>query len=135
MPRIIALGPKRLSLIALVGVLALAFSPISHLLLRSVNGSFAPAHYTSLALANPSDASGILAGEVVRVQLVNHTGHVKTYQWQESEKGSLLSLGAETVDNGHELTISIPSHGAVTGTLKIALAGTNVFVTVPVLKL
>ncbi len=135
MPRIISLGPKRLSLIALVVVVALAFTPISNVLLRSVDGSFAPAHYSSLALRNPSDATGILAGEAVRVRLVNHSGHVKTYHWGASEKGSLLSLGAETVDNGQSLTFSVPSRGAVTGTLKIALSDTDVYVTVPVLKL
>ena len=135
MPRIVDLGPKRLSLVALVVVLALAFTPISHALLRSVNGSFAPSKYSSLALNNPSESTGILAGEVLRIRLVNHSGHAQTYQWEASEKGSLLSLGAETVDDGHELTFSVPSRGAVTGTMKIALKGTNVYVTVPVVKL
>jgi hypothetical protein len=135
MPRIIALGLKRLSLIALVVTLALGFTPISHALLRSVHGSFAPAHYSSLALSNPSDATGILAGEAVRIQLVNHSGHTESYHWGATEKGSLLSLGAETVDNGQALTFSVPSRGAVTGTLKIALTGTDVYVTLPVVKL
>jgi hypothetical protein len=135
MPRNIALGPKRLTLIALVVILALGFTPISHALLRSVNGSFAQAHYSSLSLSNPTDATGILAGEAVRIQLVNHSGRTKTYHWGASEKGSLLSLGAETVDNGQALTFSVPSGSAVTGTLKIALTGTDVYVTVPVLKL
>jgi hypothetical protein len=135
MPRIIALGPKRLSLIALVVILALGFTPISHALLRSVHGSFAPTHYSSLALGDSTDATGVLAGEKLRIQLVNHSGHTKTYHWGASEKGSLLSLGAETVDNGQTLTFAVPTRGAVTGTLTIALTGTDVYVTVPVVKL
>jgi hypothetical protein len=122
-------------LIALVVILALGFTPISNALLRSVHGSFTPTHYSSLALSNPSDATGILAGEAVRIHLVNHSGRAETYHWGASEEGSLLSLGAETVGNGKALTFSVPSRGAVSGTLKIALTGTDVYVTVPVVKL
>lgn len=135
MPRIVGRGPKRLSVIALAVILAFGFTPISNALLRSVDGSFAPTPYSSLALSSPSDATGILAGEFVRVQLINHSGHVKTYRWDASEKGSRLSIGAETLDNGQTLTFSVPSRGAVSGTLKIGLTGTNIYVTVPVLKI
>jgi hypothetical protein len=117
-------------------VLVFAFTPISRLLLRSVNGSFAPTRFSSLALKTPSDAAeGILVGEPVRVQLSNHTGHLRTYHWSAIQKGGLISLGEETLGNGRVTTISVPTQGAETGTLRIVLNGTGVFVTLPILKL
>jgi hypothetical protein len=135
MPKMVGFRPERLLLITLVLIVAFGFTPISRSLLKSVDGSFEPSAYSSLALSSPSDATGILAGESVRVQLVNHSGHVKTYRWAATQKGSLLSLGAETLDNGRTKTFSVPSRGAESGTLKIALVGSNIYVTVPVLKL
>lgn len=121
-----------------VGVLVLAFgfTPISHALLRSVNGSFAPSRYSSLALETPSDAvAGYLAGAPVAVELTNHSGRVKTYRWSATQNGALISLGEEKLDNGRVTTINVPTKGAVSGKLRITLSGTNIFVTVPVLQL
>jgi hypothetical protein len=116
-------------------VLVFGFTPISRALLRSVDGSFAPSRYNSLALRTPSDAAvGFLAGEPVAVRLTNHTGHIKTYHWSATQGGALISLGEETLDNGRATTILVPTRGAVTGRLRIALSGTSVFVTVPILK-
>jgi hypothetical protein len=134
MPRTVGRGHSRLLLSAVVLILLFAFTPISKALLRGVDGSFAPTRYSSLALNNPSDAaSGILSGQRLRVILTNHTGHNETYHWNATQKGALISLGEETLGNGQSTTISVPSRGADTGKLQVALAGTNVFVTVPVL--
>jgi hypothetical protein len=117
-------------------VLVFAFTPISHVLLRSVHGSFAPSPYSSLALRTPANASvGFLVGNSVAVELANHTGHVKTYHWSATESGALISLGEQTVENGRTTTISVPTRGAVDGTMRVALNGTDVFVTVPLQKL
>jgi hypothetical protein len=133
MPRIVGPGPSRLILSVIVVVILFFFTPISNAVLRVVDGSFAPAHYSSLALHDPTDtAAGIFPGQPVRVQLTNHTGRTKTYHWSATEKGSLVSLGEETLGDGKSITFSVPSRGAVTGTLNVALTGTTVFVTVPV---
>jgi hypothetical protein len=135
MPRILGSGSGRLLLSLLVLVLVFGFTPISKGLLRAVDGSFAPSSYSSLALRNPAEAiTGISPGTLIRVNLANHTGRTKTYHWSASQVGSLISLGAETLQNGKSATILVPSRGAVTGSLQISLTGTNVFVTVPVLK-
>ena len=136
MPRIVRPGSSRLFLVLAVLVLVFVFTPISHALLRSVHGSFAPSPYSSLALRTPSNAAiGFLVGNSVAVELVNHTGHVETYHWSATESGSLISLGEETVKNGRTTTISVPTRGAANGTMRVALNGTDVFVTVPLQKL
>jgi hypothetical protein len=117
-------------------VLVFAFTPISHVLLSSVHGSFAPSPYSSLALRTPSNASvGFLVGNPVDIELANHTGHNETYHWSATEGGALISLGEETVKNGRTTTISVPTRGAKSGTMRVALNGTDVFVTVPLQKL
>lgn len=122
-------------MVLLVVVLLFAFVPISRVLLRSVNGSFAPTPYSSLALGNSSDAAvGFRAGEPVPVKLTNRTGHTEAYHWRATQNGALISLGEDTLENGRSSIILVPSRGALTGTLQIALAGTNVFVTVPIRK-
>lgn len=133
MPRIV--GPSSSKPLAVIVVLALVFgfTPISRTLLRAVNGSFEPSRYTALALRNPSLATqGILAGVPISVQVTNHTGRIETYHWSAKQGRSLISLGVTTLDSGQATTISVPSRGAVTGTMRIALSGGNVFVTVPV---
>jgi hypothetical protein len=111
----------------------LLFTPISHVLLRAVNGSFAPTRYSSLALKTPSEvALGIPAGTTIHVELTNETGHVKTYHWTATQNRALISLGEETVGSGRVTTILVPSRGAVAGRLRISLSGTNVFLTVPI---
>jgi hypothetical protein len=135
MPRIDGRGSSRLILAIGVVVLAFGFTPISHALLKSVDGSFAPSRYSSLALKTPSDAAEeFLAGDPVPVRLTNHTGHVKTYHWSATQSGGLISLGEETLDSGGVTTIIVPTRGAATGKLRIAINGTNVFVTVPILQ-
>ena len=135
MPRIVGPGSSRLLLSLVVVILVFGFTPMSRVLLRSVHGSFAPSQYSSLALSTPSDAAvGFLAGGVVPVQLTNHTGHIKTYHWSATQNGTLISLGEETLENGRAITILVPSRGAVTSRLRIALTGTNIFITVPILK-
>jgi len=135
MPRIVGPGSSRLLIALVVAVLLFGFTPVSRALLRSVNGSFAPSRYSSLALRNPPDAvAGIFAGQPVLVQLTNRTGHSRTYHWSATQHGALISLGVETLGEGRATTISVPSRGAVSGRLRISLSGTNIFVTVPILK-
>jgi hypothetical protein len=134
MPRIAGSGSNRLLLSLVVVVLMFGFTPISNFLLRSVHGSFAPTAYSALALRNTSDAtSGIPVGEPVRVYLTNRTGRNRTYHWSATQLGAVISHGEEALDNGQTTTISVPSRGASTGALRIALTGTNVFITVPIL--
>jgi hypothetical protein len=133
MRRIVGPGPTRLLLSVTVLAILFCFTPFSNAMLRAVDGSFAPAHYSSLALPHPVDAAaGIFPGQSVRVQLTNHTGRTETYHWSATQQGNLISLGEETLDNGKSVTFSVPSRGAVTGTLRVALTGTRVFVTVPI---
>lgn len=135
MPRIVGPGLSRLLLILTVVVLLFGFVPISRVLLRSVNGSFSAIPYSSLALKVPSDATaGIPAGKEVVVQLTNKTGQQKTYQWSATQKGTLISLGEDTVGSGQTSVIYIPSKGAVAGSLQILLLGSRVFITVPLVK-
>src|ERR1700722_9059021 len=135
MPRIVGIGPSKIVLSVIVLLILFCFTPISTSLLRTVDGSFAPARYSSLALKDPSgDAAGISSGQPVAVKLTNRTGHTKTYHWRASEKGNLISLGDETLRSGKSVTFSVPSRGAVKGTLNVALAGSTVFVTVPVVR-
>lgn len=135
MPRKDGPSSHRLLLILVVAVLLVAFTPISKALLSTAHGSFSPTPYSSLALKTKSDAvGGIVVGEPVAVQLNNHTGHTETYHWTASQKGSLVSLGETTVGNGQTITILVPSRGAVAGSFRIALGGTDIFVTVPLLK-
>lgn len=127
-------GPKRVLVVVVIAVLVFGFAPISRTLLRSVHGSFAPSSYSALALKVPSDAvTGVIAGNYIRVQLMNHTGQTKTYHWSASQKGALIGLGVETVGNDQATTIFVPSRGAASGRLQIQLTGTNVFITVPIL--
>jgi hypothetical protein len=126
-------GLNRLLLALLVVVLFFAFTPISRALLASVHGSFSPTPYSALALGTPNDAAfGVPSGQSVPAILTNHTGHTKTYHWSATENGTLISLGEVTLKNGRTTTILVPSPGAVTGRLQIALNGTNVFITVPI---
>jgi hypothetical protein len=135
MSRVAGPGSRRILLPLVVVALAFAFTPISQVLLRTVDGSFAPSPYSSLGLSSPSDgASGVAAGDPVSVQLTNHTGHAKKYHWNATENGALISLGEQTLDNGRKMTILVPSRGAVVGVLRVVIVGTNVFVSVPILK-
>jgi hypothetical protein len=123
-------------LLIAITILALlfAFTPISRALLRSVDGSFAPTPYSSLALITPSLAAvGIKAGKPIPVQLTNETGNTKTYHWSATQDGTLVSLGEKIVPGGQKSTILVPSQGAVAGTMRISLSGSAVFVTVPIL--
>ena len=133
MRRIVGPGPSRLFLSVIVLVILFCFTPFSNAMLRVVDGSFATAHYSSLALQDPTDAAaGMFTGQPVLVQLTNHTGRTKTYHWSATQRGNLISLGEETLGDGKSVTFSVPSRGAVTGTLSVALTGTSVFVTVPI---
>jgi hypothetical protein len=133
MPRMVAGNSSRPLLALLVVILLFGFTPISRVLLRSVDGSFAPNPYSSLALITPSRAAvGFLSGESVPVQFTNETGHTKTYHWSATQNGTLISLGEDTLGNGRASTVLVPSRGAVAGQLRIAVAGTNIFVTVPI---
>lgn len=135
MPRIVGPGSSKLLLSLLVLALLFGFTPVSRALLRSVNGSFAPTSYSSLSFRTPSDAEADYpAGQSVPLQLTNRTGHVKTYHWTATQDGALISLGVKTLDNDRSTTILVPSRGAVTGRLHIALTGTGIFVTAPILK-
>jgi|ERR1700722_4679065 hypothetical protein len=135
MPGIIGAGSKRLRIIVLVAVLALAFTPISKVLLSAVNGSFSPTHYSSLAFVNPSQIDeGIRAGRALEVDVVNHSGGRKTYHIEASERGSLIGLGQTTLNNGQSATVSIATLGTTRGTLRIRIVGTGIFLTAPIVK-
>lgn len=136
MARIAGPGSSRLLLPVIVAVLLFAFSPVSRVLLTSVDGSFAPASYSSLALGVPSDAdTGILAGGPVPVRLTNQTGKSKLYSWKATENGALISLGIKALKSGHSTTIEVPTTGTSSGKLLIAITGTDIFITVPIVKL
>jgi hypothetical protein len=118
-------------LVALVVIaLLFGFSPISTRLLRLADGSFKPTHYTSLALADPSQvASGISPGSVVPLELTNHTGQITTYHWAATQNGVLISQGSRTMVNGLTAALKIPTQGARNGILTVALEHTRIFVT------
>jgi hypothetical protein len=135
MPKINGKVARRLFLSLALAIVLLAFSPISHALLRSVNGSFDPTPYTSLALRTPSDAvTGIRRGVPVQVELTNHSGHTKTYRWLATQAGALISTGSDTLSAGRAKTISIPTKFASKGKLRVGLDDVNIYVTVPILK-
>jgi hypothetical protein len=128
----VKLGSNKLLVTVVVAVLLFGFTPISHLLMRSVNGSFAPTTYSSLALDPPSDATlAVKVGSTVRVTLANHTERTKTYRWTATQGGSLISLGTETLQSDGSAVIRVPTRGALAGLLKITLADSQVFITVP----
>jgi hypothetical protein len=135
MPRIVGPGSSRLLLSLLVVALLFAFTPLERALMSSVGGSFAQSPYTALAFASPSRAAaGFVVGQSVPIQVSNRSGHTETYHWSATEGHSLISLGERTVPNGQTASILVPSNGAVPGTLRIALAKTDIFLTVPLLK-
>jgi hypothetical protein len=123
-----------LLLVLIIAALALGFTPISRALLRSVHGSFTPSGYSSLALKNPPAVDvGIPAGKSIAVELMNGTDHTKTYHWSAKQGGTLISLGEETVRSDQATKILVPSRGATAGSMRIAISGTNIFLTVPIL--
>jgi hypothetical protein len=131
MPRIVVAGSSRLRLSIIAVVVLFAFTPISRALLSSVDGSFAPSPFTSLALRAPSSpASDFEVGDLIGVRLTNRTGTTKTYQWSATQHGVVISLGEKTVPNGHGANVDVPTSFGRAGSLRIALNGTNVFVTV-----
>jgi hypothetical protein len=134
-PRIEYRLGKRLYLALALAIVLLGFTPISHVLLRLVNGSFAPTSYTSLALRTPSEAStGIKHGVAVQVELTNRSGHVKSYRWQATQSGVLIGTGLEKLANGQADTIRVPTTYAARGKLRVGLVGTDIYVSVPILK-
>ena len=135
MPRIVGSGSRGFMLSLLVVVLMFGFTPIERVLLWSVHGSFAQSPYSSLAFASTSDATaGYSVGQSVPVKLTNRTGHSETYHWSATEGNSLISLGERTLVNGQTALVPVPSRGAVPGTMRIALTGNDIFLTVPILK-
>lgn len=125
----------KLILPLMAAIAIFGFTPISHGLLRLVNGSFAPKSFTSLALQSPAQAvTGVKKGVTVRAEVTNETGRSRTYTWRATEAGKLVGLGEQRVASGQTATISVSTKYAAKGPLRIKLDGTNVFVTVPVLK-
>jgi hypothetical protein len=133
MPRIVGPGSSKLRLSIVAAVIILfAFVPLSHAFLSSVDGSFAPSPYSSLTLSNSAHpAVGFEVGDLVPVLLTNHTGSTKTYHWNASQRGVVVSLGEITLRNASGVNIDVPTHLARSGRLRIGLTGTDVFVTVP----
>lgn len=135
MPRIEYRLGKRLYLSIALAIVLLGFTPISHVLLRIVNGSFVPTSYTSLALRTPSEAtSGVKQGVAVQVELTNRSGHVRSYRWQATQSGVLIGAGLEKLANGQADTIHVPTKYASSGSLRVGLVGTGIYVTVPIVK-
>ncbi len=131
MPRILGFGSSKLRLSIVAVVFLFAFTPISRALLLSVDGSFTPSPFSSLALRSPSDpAGGFQVGDLVPVRLTNHTGSSKTYHWSATQRGVVVSLGVKTLLNGRGTNIDVPTNFGSVGQLRIAIAGTNIFVTV-----
>ena len=125
----------KLLIILVVVVLLIGFTPFSKKLLHYVNGSFSPKSYSSLALSTPSVvAAGILVGEVVPVTLTNHTGRTTTYHWTAAQNGAQVSHGGQTLANGTSTTFIVTTNHAAAGSLRITLAGTKIFVTVPLIS-
>jgi hypothetical protein len=132
MPRIVGPGSGKLRLSIIAVVVLFAFTPISKALLSAVDGSFAPSPYSSLSLRNPSDpATGYKVGDLVPVRVTNHTGSTKTYHWSATESGVVISTGERTLRNGTGATINVPTNFGKRGDLRIALAGTDIYVTLP----
>jgi hypothetical protein len=135
MPRIVGPGSSKLRLFIVALIVLFAFTPISRALLASVDGSFAPSSFSSLALRSQSDpGAGFEVGDLVPVRLTNHTGSTKTYHWSATQHGVVVSLGERSLLNGRGANIDVPTNYAMSGILRIALNGTDVFVTVPLSK-
>ena len=135
MLRIVGSGSSKFRLSIVAVIVLFAFTPLSRALLLSVDGSFAPSPFSSLALRTPSDAAAaVQAGQFVPVRLTNHSGSTRTYHWSATQNGVLISLGQKTLLNGRGANIDVPTSGAASGRLRIALTGTDIFVTVPILK-
>jgi hypothetical protein len=118
-------------LAAVVVALVVGFSPISKRLLHLLNGSFAPAPYSSLALVNPSVvAPGVTIGSSIRVNLTNHTGHTVSYIWVATQKSKPISTGSRRLSNGASATLYVQTWRAKTGKLTITIKDSEVFLTV-----
>jgi hypothetical protein len=136
MPRIVGLGSRTLRLSILVVVVLLAFTPISRALLAASDGSFSPSPYSSLAVRTSTNVpAGYQVGDLVPVRITNRTGSTKTYHWNASQHGVVVSLGETTLVNGQWANINVPTAFAAAGRLRIAISGTGIFVTVPMVKL
>ena len=128
-------GTSRYVVFLVVIALVFGFSPISHALLRTVNGSFAPSPYSSLSLAAQANVGvPIFAGTPVKIILTNHTGHIKKYLWSATQNGVLISQGEKTLGDDRSATIRVSSKGAKAGNLQIGLNGTDIFVTVTMVE-
>ncbi len=135
MPVIKVRGNKSYVIFFVIAVMLFAFGPISRVLLGWVDGSFSPAPYSSLSLVNQAEFDvGVVEGRPVPVLLSNHTGHLQTYSWTATQDGAMISEGEKTLSDGQAVTALISSHGARQGRLRIALNGTDIFVTVSILK-
>ena len=135
MPRIVGPGSRTIRLSIIAVVVLFAFTPISRALLASADGSFAPTPYSSLALQTPAGRQqGFLVGDLVPVRVTNRTGATRTYHWDAVQKGVVVSLGELTVRNGGSANIDVSTTYASAGKLTIAIAGTNIFVTVSMRK-
>jgi hypothetical protein len=135
MPRIVGRGSSKLQLSIAAVVVLFAFTPISRALLLSVDGSFVPSPFSSLALRSSSDlVAGYQVGDLVPVRLTNHTGTTKTYHWSAMQHGVIVSVGEKTVLNGRGANIDVPTNFGRPGVLRIALTNSDVFVTVPLVR-
>jgi hypothetical protein len=135
MPRIVGFGSRTRRLSILAVILLFAFTPISSALLASSDASFAPVPYTSLAVRTPAIVpQGFELGDLIPVRLTNQTGDKRTYHWSASERGVVVSLGEITLDNGRAADINVPTNFASAGRLRISITGTDVFLTVPIVK-
>ena len=73
-------------------------------------------------------------GDLVPVRVSNRTGSTKTYRWSASQHGVVVSLGEVTLENDHGANINVSTALAHPGALKVALSGSDIFVTVPLVK-
>jgi hypothetical protein len=70
----------------------------------------------------------------VPVLLTNHTGSPKTYHWSATQRGVAISIGSVSLPNGDGAKINVPTNFGRAGKLKIAVNGTQIFVTVNLAK-
>ena len=137
MPGNVGHGKIRGSFAVLVAVMILVFgfSPISRALLELVHGSFSPSPFSSLSLLAKIDLNnGVAAGQPVAVLVANHTGHTQNYHWIATQRGSIIRQGEKTVGNGKAAKLMISSKGTRAGQLRVSLQGTDIFVTVTLIK-
>jgi len=113
--------------------LVLFFNPLATWLTKVTSASFAPTPYSSLSLSNTKLAhTGVHTGSTFSLDVENHTSSDQTYQWRADQFNVVIESGSVTVGPGQTSSFSVDATGALPGSLRVSLAGTSIYVTVPV---